>query len=60
MFINVQISLQQGEAAPTATPEQIITALGGDPARDTISVAVSSSYSPPVEPPPALAAEPAA
>jgi len=47
MYVNVSITLAEGEAAPTATPAEILTQLGGDPAKDTINVSVSASHAPP-------------
>src|SRR5262245_56977111 len=47
MLINVQINLQEGDEVPTATPTEILEKLGGDPSRDTISVSVSASHTPP-------------
>jgi len=47
MFVQVNISLQEGETTPSMTPAEMLTALGGDPAKDTISVSVSASSSPP-------------
>ena len=47
MFVNVQISLAEGDATPTSTPAEVLTALGGDPAKDTINVSVSASHAPP-------------
>jgi len=57
MFVNVSISLADGDEAPTSTPTELLTALGGDPAKDSINVSVSASHAPPppelppVEPP---------
>jgi hypothetical protein len=47
MFINIQITLQEGDAPPTQTPADILTSLGGDPAKDSISVSVNATHSPP-------------
>jgi len=51
MFVNVQISLAEGDATPTSTPAEVLSALGGDPAKDSISVSVSASHAPPPTPP---------
>jgi len=47
MNVIVNINLSDGETAPTATPAEILTQLGGDPAKDSISVSVSASHIPP-------------
>jgi len=54
VFVNVQISLEPGESPPTKTPQEFLVELGGDPAKDTISVSISASHTPP--PPEAPAA----
>ena len=54
MNISVSISLGPEDEVPTATPAEMITALGGDPAKDSINVSVSaSSFPAPPEPKPA-------
>jgi len=49
MNIIVNVSLNKDDTLPTLSPEEIITAFGGDPATDACSLSVSSSYAP--EPP---------
>ena len=51
MNISVSISLAPGDTAPASTPEELLTALGGDPEKDSINVSISSGSYPP--PPPA-------
>ena len=57
MNIMVSISLAPDETVPTATPAEVLAALGGDPSKDSINVQVSASHSPPppepATPPPA-------
>jgi len=47
MNVNIQISLAEGEATPAMTPVEMLTALGGDPAKDSIGVSVSAGHTPP-------------
>jgi len=57
MNVNVQISLGPDDENPTMTPEEMLTALGGDITKDSIGVRVSGGYSPPpIAPAPAGAA----
>jgi hypothetical protein len=59
MNINVQINLTEGEVAPTATPAELLSALGGDPSKDSIGVSISAGHSPPPpEPPPTPEVQP--
>lgn len=54
MNIQVNISLQQGEETPDKIPTDIIEFFGGDPAKDSCSMSISSGYlPPPPEPEPA-------
>jgi len=55
MNVTVSIVLGADEAAPTATPAEVLTALGGDPAKDTCNLSVSATSTPPAEPPVVLA-----
>jgi hypothetical protein len=47
MYVNVSITLTEGESAPTETPADMLIALGGDPKKDSINVSVSASHQPP-------------
>ena len=47
MYVTVSISLAEGESVPAATPAEVLSALGGDPTKDSISVSVSASHAPP-------------
>lgn len=58
MFVNVTISLADGDETPTQSPTDLLTALGGDPSKDSISVSVSASHTPP-QPAPELGPLPA-
>jgi len=61
MNINVQINLAEGESAPTATPAELLSSLGGDPSKDSIGVSISAGHAPPPpEPQAELPAEPPA
>lgn len=51
MYINLQINLAEGDNPPTQDAKAILTDLGGDPSKDTISVSVSAGYAPPPPPP---------
>jgi len=57
MYVTVTISLAEGETIPTATPAEVLSALGGDPEKDGISVSVNATHQPP--PPPVEAPKPA-
>ena len=46
MNINVSISLAPEDPVPTETPAEMLVALGGDPAKDSISISVSASSFP--------------
>jgi hypothetical protein len=59
MYINVQINLTEGDETPTSTPAELLTALGGNPDKDSISVSVSASHAPPPPEPLAQPAPPA-
>jgi hypothetical protein len=48
MHVMLNITLAAGDPVPTTTPEDVLTSLGGDPTKDSISVNLSSSYNPPV------------
>ena len=52
MNVSVQMNLATDDAPPTMTPQEMLTALGGDPAKDSISLSVSATSHPPIEPPP--------
>jgi len=56
MNVSVSISLANDDPVPSMTPEEMLTALGGDPAKDTMLVNVSASHAPP--PPPLPEIEP--
>jgi len=47
MFVNVSISLGVDDTTPSMSPQDMLIALGGDPAKDSISVSVSASHAPP-------------
>ena len=47
MNVSVSISYSADETMPTATPAEILAALGGDPAKDTISVSMVTTQTPP-------------
>jgi len=51
MHVTVTINLSGDDAVPTATPADVLTALGGDPEKDSISVSVSAGHAPPPPPP---------
>lgn len=53
MNIQVSITLGPDDEPPGLTPEDVISALGGDAAKDTCHMSVSASSSPPMPPPPA-------
>jgi hypothetical protein len=55
MMVACSITMQEGDTATinvATIAEQVLTALGGDPAKDTCSVSVSSTSAPPPPPPP--------
>lgn len=45
--MNVSISLSPDDPVPGMTPQEMLIALGGDPAKDSINVSVSASHAPP-------------
>ena len=46
MNIQISISLAAEDSVPTASPAEMLTALGGDPGKDSINVSVSASSFP--------------
>ena len=52
MNVSVQMNLGVDDPPPSMTPQEMLVALGGDPAKDSINVSVSASSHPPIEPPP--------
>jgi hypothetical protein len=49
MFVNLSISLAEGESAPSQEAREILAYLGGDPATDTINMTVTQ-ISAPIQP----------
>lgn len=47
MNINIQITLGADDSTPAMTPAEMLTALGGDPAKDSIGVSVQAGHTPP-------------
>jgi len=57
--ISIQINLGPDDTAPTMTPAEMLTALGGDPEKDSCGMSISAGHSPPVlAPAPVLAPPP--
>ena len=56
MNVSVSISLADDDPVPSMTPEEMLVALGGDPAKDTMLVNVSASHAPPPPPLPEIKA----
>jgi hypothetical protein len=53
MNINIQISLGLDDETPNMTPAEMLSALGGDPEKDSCGVSISAGHTPP--PPPTVA-----
>jgi hypothetical protein len=52
--LNVSVSFNLGpdDAPPGMTPAEVLTMLGGDPAKDTCSMTVNANHQPPTQPAP--------
>jgi len=47
MHVNLSISLGPDDPVPSLSPAEALSALGGDPTKDSINVTVSASSAPP-------------
>jgi hypothetical protein len=50
MNVTISIGLGPDDPAPAMTPQEMLIALGGDPAKDSCGVSISAGHMPP--PPP--------